>query len=379
MRHTLLSLLLISVMCVSACAGGRGADEQADGKIVLTPVDFAALPGWEHGNFEPALRTFYKSCERWNTLPPERLVSEKNGIGGRVADWKGACRHAAAAVLAKAAPLGYRQFFERFFMPYRVSDRGEAEGLFTGYYEIELRGSRTKQEPFIYPLYRRPPELEKDVPYMSRRRINAGELHERGLELAYAADSVKLFFLHVQGSGRLRLPDGSIMRVGYDGKNNCPYVSIGKYLIQEKGVDLGAVSAQKIKQWLWDHPEDAQSIMEINPSYVFFRELTREGPIGAQGVALTPEISLAVDEQFIPFGAPLWLDTTLPEVVGKEEQVFRRLMIAQDTGSAITGPVRGDVFFGAGPNAEQLAGHMKQAGSYYILLPKTFSPDHVRR
>ena len=209
-------------------------------------------------------------------------------------------------------------------------------------------------------------------PYPSRGDIVAGTLAGRGLEIAWVADPVDAFFLQIQGSGRLALPDGRIVRVGYDGQNGRPYTAIGRVLVEEGALAREAVSMQSIRAWLAAHPDRAEGVMNANSSYVFFRRLAGDGPIGAQGVALTPQRSIAVDPRFVPYSVPVWLDATAPTPDGGAA-ALRRLMIAQDTGGAIRGPVRGDVFWGAGEDAAAIAGRMNDRGRWWILLPRTLA------
>jgi membrane-bound lytic murein transglycosylase A len=292
-----------------------------------------------------------------------------------------------------------RGFFEDWFQPYWVTDAGAADGLFTGYYEPLLFGSRDAGGRYTVPLYRAPadlvrvdlgrfdPELSgysisgriegnQFVPYYSRAEIEAGALDGRGLELLWVDDAVDKFFLQIQGSGQVRLADGSLTRVGYAGQNGHPYRAIGRDLIELGALERAEVSLQSIRAWLEANPSSATTIMDRNRSYIFFEERRDlgpdDGPLGAQGVPLTAGRSLAVDLRHIPLGAPLWLETTVPWPEGPAP--FRHLMIAQDTGGAIDGIVRGDVFFGAGARAEAAAGRMKSGGRYAILLPKSQVP-----
>jgi len=213
-------------------------------------------------------------------------------------------------------------------------------------------------------------------PYFSRGEIERGALDGRALELAWVDDPIKKFFLQIQGSGLVRLDDGRLLRVGYADQNGRVYRAIGRDLIEMGELTREEVSLQTIDAWLRANPDRAEEIMDKNPSYVFFQLLGEadelEGPLGAQGVPLQAGRSLAVDRRFIPYGAPIWLETTAPLPDG--EQVLRRLMIAQDTGGAIRGGVRGDVFWGAGDLAEFVAGHMNNRGSYYVMLPKAAVP-----
>ena len=370
-------------LTLAAC----GDDEPSGGTVSWTPTGFSDLPGWtddRHGEAAAALR---KSCDVLTSRPDARSLGA-DGLAGTVADWRPICE-ALAALDADDA----RAFFERWFVPYRA----DSDGLFTGYYEPTLAASSERTETYATPLHARPDDLvsvnlgefrealagERIAgrivdgrlrPYESRRRIAAGGLDGRGLEIAWVADPVDAFFLHIQGSGRLALDDGSIVRVGYDGQNGHPYTAIGRVLVDEGELAREAVSMQSIRAWLAANPEEARRVMNTNASYVFFRRLAGDGPIGSQGVALTPQRSLAVDRRFVPLSVPVWVDVPVPAADGRGTTTFRRLMIAQDTGGAIRGPVRGDVFWGAGEAAAEVAGRMNSRGRYYLLLPRSLVP-----
>jgi membrane-bound lytic murein transglycosylase A len=388
-------LLVLGLIVLGGCAEERKPAEPAPPptpELTLASVDFADLPGWAEDDPRDALAAFRRSCGRWQKQPPERSVGGQGGFAGTIADWLAVCADAASATDA-------RTFFETRFAPFAVGDRSEREGLFTGYYEPLLRGARAPDAVHRYPLYRRPPDLvgvdlgqfdpelegrriggrvEKGrlVPYADRAAIEAGALSGRQLELLWVDDPVDRFFLEIQGSGQVRLPDGRTVRVGYADQNGRPYRAIGKDLIEIGAIPRERMSMQAIRAWLNANPTAAPGMMARNPSYVFFTELdglaAESGPLGAQGVPLTPGRSLAVDRKFLPLGAPVWVATVAPEPEG--DRPLRRLMVAQDTGGAIRGPVRGDVFWGAGPEAEHLAGHMKSPGRLYILLPRSLTP-----
>jgi membrane-bound lytic murein transglycosylase A len=332
-------------------------------KLVVAPARFSDLAGWEADRQSEALAAFLRSCARLEKEPA----------------WRAACEQGRAVPAGDDAAA--RRFFETALTPVAVTNHGELQGLFTGYYEPELRGCLVADAACRVPIYRRPPELVTVelgrfrpalkgeriagkvehgalVPFASRTAIDEGALAGRQLELAYAADPVELFFLQIQGSGRLRLPDGTVLRLGYDGQNGHPYVPIGRVLL-DRGALEKPVTMQSIKAWLRATPEAAPAVLEENPSYVFFRRLEGEGPIGASGAALTPGRSLAIDRSFLPMGAPVWL----------EAGTLRRLLVAQDAGGAIRGPVRGDVFWGAGAEAEARAGAMQDKGRIWLLVP----------
>lgn len=323
----------------------------------LEDARFADLPGWDDDDHSEALGAFVKSCEAIERQDPDTSLDRKPAMA-TVSLWRERCRLA-----RNTAGSDARAFFETWFRPWRVTGAGGS--LFTGYFEPLLSGSRTRGGPWRWPLYRMPANLS---PLPERAAIDAGALDGMGLELLWVDDPVDAFFLHVQGSGRVRLEDGSEILVGYAGGNGHPYTSIGKELIQRGEIAADDISMASIRAWLASRPHEAAGLMAVNRSYVFFRELEGEGPVGAQGVPLTPGRSLAVDDAFLAYGVPVWLETTLPDGAP-----WRRLMVAQDTGSAITGAVRGDIFFGAGDWAAGMAGAMKSPGRSWILLPATIT------
>ena len=258
-----------------------------------------------------------------------------------------------------------RRFFETSFIPLAVADNGASEGLFTGYYEIELNGSRRRQGRYQTPIYRRPSEPGAATRY-SRAEIEDGALAGCGLELFWIDDLIDAFFLEIQGSGRVRLKEGGTVRVGYDGQNGQPYVPVGRLLVERGIMPRSQTTMIAIRDWMSQHPAAGAALRRENPSYVFFRELSGDGPIGAEGIVLTAERSLAVDRAFIALGIPIWLEAD--ERFGSAESV-QRLVVSQDIGGAIKGPVRGDLFWGTGNAAAARAGGMNARGRYYLLLP----------
>jgi membrane-bound lytic murein transglycosylase A len=335
----------------------------ADG-IALRAVDFAQLPGWKEDDHVQALISFRRSCARLST----------KSLGAKLAlspeDLKPAC--AAAQPISIRDRNAARLFFETNFRPISIASSDGKPGLFTGYFEPQIEAALVPGPKYRYPLYRRPSGLEAtpSTPFLTRAQIEAGGLRAKGLELAYAADPIELFELQIQGSGRLTLPDKKIMRVGFAGHNGHTYLAIGR-ILQEYGAGPEDVTDwPAMKKWLRANPNKAVEAMQRNDRYVFFQEMKGDGPIGAMGIALTPNRSLAVDPAMIPYGAPVWLDTSLP---GPRSNVagppLRSLMVAQDTGGAIKGPARGDIFFGFGDQAAALAGKMKSPGSWYVLMP----------
>jgi membrane-bound lytic murein transglycosylase A len=328
--------------------------------LQLRAVAFADLPGWREDSPAAALAAFRRSCARILALAPNAGLAPAE-IAGRAQPWQQVCRK--AAELPAGSDAAARAFFEGAFQPYALADGGGSEGFFTGYYLPRVAGSRRKMAGYDVPLYRRPPDLA--TPYFSRAEIDAGALAGRGLELVWLASPIDAFFVSVQGSATVALSDGSVMRIGVAGTNGLGYVAIGRILIARGEIPAEQMSLQSLRAWLIAHPGEAKGLMEQNPRYVFFRELPGADPIGSEGVALTAGRSLAVDPAFLPLGAPIYVATT--DGAGG---ALRRLMLAQDTGSAIKGPLRADVYWGGGEDAEALAGPMKSPGSLYLLLPK---------
>ena len=362
-------------------------------KLVLAKTTFKKIIGWNSDRHDQALAVFIRSCAKIKNNPTRIMYGPVKEVSG---DWLGPCKIALTLPLNR--PDVARHFFETRFQPFLAMSGRQPEGLFTGYFEMELKGSWLRKEPYITPIYERPPELvEADlgvfknelrgerllgkvvagrlVPFADRGEIEAGALFGRGLELIWVDSPIDAFFLHVQGSGRVLMEDGTIIRIGYAARNGHAYTSIGTELIKMGELQQEQVSMQSIRSWLKNHPERATALMAKNRSFIFFRIVEgalsslheKQGPIGAQGVLLTPGRSLAVDRHYIPLGIPIWLDTTDPINL---DEPLRRLVIAQDTGSAIKGPVRGDLFWGFGSLAAAKAGLMKQKGRYFLLLPK---------
>ncbi|MBL8685218.1 MAG: MltA domain-containing protein [Myxococcales bacterium] len=335
---------------------------------------FAALPGWSEDTIAEALPAFRRTCERIARASDTRSVGRENA-GGTIADWRPAC---AALPAADADHTTVRAFFERWFTPVAVTGDNGTEGFFTGYYEPLLRGSRRRHGRFRTPLYTRPRDMVSTPRgtgrlvrgrfrrYHTRAEIAAGALRRTAQVIVWVDDPVDAFFLEIQGSGRVELDDGTTLQINYAASNGHEYVAIGRTLIDRGAIERSQVSLQTIRAWLSAHPREAQSVMNTNPSYVFFRESETQGAHGAEGVVLEPGRSMAVDPRFVPLGVPLYLDVAPLEGVGP----IRRLVVAQDTGGAIRGAVRGDLFWGHGQDAYDRAGRMRQRGRYWMLLPK---------
>ena len=335
-------------------------------KLTLTPVSYRQLRGWADDHHGRALSVFVRSCRRVRSEPPAR--ADADGVLARVAGaWPSVCDAARQAQHGIHGDHAARQFFEKSFLAYRVTANDSAEGLFTGYFEPQLRGARRSSARYSTPLYA-PPPGGAGLP--SRAEIRRGALENRGLELIWLDDPIDAFFLHIQGSGRVQMEDGSTVRVGFAGRNGQPYFAIGRELVARGVLAPGNVSLQTILAWLRANPAEADDVMDMNRSFIFFRLVRGDGPIGAMGLALTPGRSLAIDRRYIPLGAPMWLETVDPLDL---KIPLRRLFVAQDTGSAIRGPVRGDVFWGGDADAARRAGRMRSPGSYYLLLPRVAS------
>lgn len=386
-----LALIGVVALCLTACDRKEEAKvPPAPEALTLAPVAFTDLPGWTVDHLSDALPALARSCGRLMSQPPDRRVGP-GGLAGKVADWQTACARLSA--VPSGDDSAAQSFLETHFTPYAAGNNGDRKGLFTGYYEVELDGSHSPDPAYPVPLYKRPGDLvmvdlgdfadrwkgERTAgrvvdgrlkPFEDRAAIESGALRGKGLELVWLKDPIATFFLHIQGSGRVRMADGTEMRVGYAGQNGHKYVAIGKELIERGELKREEVSLQTIRAWLRAHPGEAPGVMNLNPSFVFFQTLKGDGPNGAQGVALTPGRSLAVDSKFVPYGVPVWLDAEDPV---DKTQPLRRLLVAQDTGGAIRGPVRGDVFWGHGDEAESKAGVMKSRGEYFLLLPRTVS------
>ena len=352
-------------------------------KSIHKRAQWSALAGWADDDLFPAWQAFLKSC----------TVLSKQPV------WKENCK--AANSLQKPNNTILRNFFESYFTPYQIinTDNSE-EGLVTGYYEPLLKGSRKPSSRYRYPIYATPNELltidlgaaypelkdlrlrgrldgRKIVPYYSRAEIMTNPKILNGYELLWVEDEVELFFLHIQGSGRIVFDNGEMMKIGFADQNGHPYNSIGKLLVQRGDLPLEKASMQGIKQWGQENPSKLPALLQQNARYVFFRELPADlsGPIGALGVPLTAGRSIAIDPLSIPQGAPVFLATTWPNT----NKPLNRLMVAQDVGSAIKGGIRADFFWGFGHEAGNQAGRMKQSGKMWVLMPRSYTAPALTR
>ncbi len=394
MWAVLLSTLVVLAACAPPSIPEISPEPPHADRLHLRAASFADLPGWGVDRQGDGLRAFLRSCDK--LLRRNASAGLGGAIPGTAGAWHGACE--AAGVRDPRDHLAARLFFEDWFQPYAVLNNGSETGLFTGYFEPELQGSLTPGDGYDIALYRRPDDLVTVslgrfreamageriagrvvdgalLPYPSRAEIDTGALAGQSLELVWVDSAVDAFFLHIQGSGRVRLKDGGARRIAYAASNGQPYLAIGRSLVKRGALEVEEVTMQSIRAWLEANPTDAPAVMRENSAFIFFRWLdgkTAElGPVGAAGVPLLAGRSLAVDRKFLPLGAPLWLAAEAPDGDPlRPDQVLRRLMVTQDTGGAIRGPVRGDVFWGTGRDAGEIAGRMKHQGRYWLLLPR---------
>ncbi len=359
------------------------------------PVAWADIVGWREDDHLLAYKAFRISCR---PIAAERKPpAEPKALGTSLRD---PCRAARALEIDTGARA--KAFFEEHFLPVRISRLGEAEGFVTGYYEPILDGSRTQTETYPVPVYRRPSNLfvrgareshaglpnkgqvfrkigrRKLVPYYDRAEIEDGAIAGRGLEIVWLKNQTDLLFTQIQGSARVRLEDGSTVRINYDAHNGFSYTPVGRILIERNIIPKDQMSMQKIREWMQQNPDGANELRRQNRSYVFFREVNlsaTEEPVGAQGVSLSPGRSIAVDRALHVYGTPFFIEGELPIESEQSKTPFRRLMIAQDTGSAIVGPARADLYFGAGAEAGKISGRFRHNARFVMLVPNSLDPS----
>ena len=383
-KHAIAGALL--ALMISSCAPTEKT-VAPDVPLSITPTTFSSLQGWASDDHATALDAFRRSCRR--VIDGAETPRAIGGMAEAPETWRGICD--GAFRIRPDDGQAARLFFERHFRPYAAHAGTVADGLFTGYYEAELSGALKQSDRFSVPIYAAPSNIvsvdlglfdtalagrtitgqrvdNRVRPLPDRAAIEGGALSGRGLELVWVDSAVDAFFLHVQGSGQVRLEDGTVRRVGFAARNGHPYTAIGRHLIADGEIPAAKMSMQAIREWIAANPDRGRALMEKNKSFIFFRFLDGEGPVGASGVELTPGRSLAVDTAHVPFGVPIWLETTDPT---DPATPINRLLVAQDTGAAIRGAIRGDVFWGFGADAAAKAGAMKERGRYFLLLPET--------
>ena len=358
------------------------------------PVAWGDIAGWNEDDHLQALKAFRTSCKAISAQRNPSADPKALGISLRHP-----CRIAQTAELSDEASA--RRFFEAQFLPFRISRLGEAEGFVTGYYEPVIDGSRTQTDVYTVPVYRRPSNLfvrgfradatglpnkgqvfrkigrRKLVPYYDRAEIEDGAIAGRGLEICWLKNQTDLLFTQIQGSARVRLEDGSTLRINYDAHNGYPYTPVGRILIDRNIIPRDQMSMQRIREWMEQNPEGANELRRQNRSYVFFREVglsDKDEAVGAQGVPLMPGRSIAVDKSLHVYGTPFFIEGELPIESEQAKTPFRRLMVAQDTGSAIVGPARADLYFGAGVDAGKVSGRLRHNIRFVMLVPKSLDP-----
>ncbi len=356
------------------------------------PLAWHELTGWMEDDHSEALSAFLASCRPILKSSPKSR-SERGETYRALFE---VCGRAMAALPVNEA--GSRKFFEENFRPVRMSAAGEKDGFFTGYYEPVIEGSRTPSEIYTTPLYRRPPDLvtqrlrrsggkgkagkrvvkRATAPYYDRAQIEDGVLDGRELEICWVKSPIDAFFAEIQGSVRVRLDDGKVIRLNYADKNGHPYTAVGRFLIERGYVSKEEISMQKIREYMEKFPEEGKKLRRENKSFVFFRETDLsefDEAIGAQGISLTAARSIAVDRKLHTYGIPVFVNAYLPIASEKPDTWFRRLMVAQDTGGAIIGPARADIYLGAGDEAERAAGRFKHPGQFVMLVPNELDPS----
>jgi membrane-bound lytic murein transglycosylase A len=358
----------------------------------LETITWSEINGWENDDHAAAFATFLNSCKVMvRGTPPNRVGSEF------YAALQSVCKRAVSANPRNGEAA--RAFFEQNFRPMRIAPLGETNGFLTGYYEPIIDGSPVATKEYKVPIYRTPSNLALRVPrkkvatagvlnwrrfahravgfFYDRAAIEDGALAGRNLEICYLKDPIDLFFAQIQGSARIKLPDGKVMRLNYDGHNGWPYTPIGRILIERNVVPRDEMSMDRIREWMQANPDEGKELRRRNKSFVFFRETglaDHEEPVGAQGVSLTPGRSIATDKSIHVYGTPFFIEAELPVENEKADNKFQRLMVSQDTGGAILGPARADLYFGAGDAAAHAAGRIRHPGLFTMLIPRDIDP-----
>ncbi len=392
---------LVAIVLAGYAKPSEGQSKLSPGAAVtkiapkFLPVMFTAVPGWQQDDLAAAFQAYLKSCK---IVIAASKAGNKGGGAPTTPAMLVVCEEALKLGSKPVSDAAAKAFFETHFVPHKV-EHNSSPGLVTGYYEPVIQGSRKPSAKFSTPIYNRPPDLVNLVeesqrgakdgtlthgrktakgvePYATRDEIEKGALKGKGLELVYLANPVDAFFMQIQGSGRIKFPDGSMVRVSYDGKNGHPYTSVGRHLIDTGVIAADKMTLQALGDWLKADPERGRRAMWQNKSYVFFRELKgaeAEGALGVLHIPLTAGRSLAVDAGVHAIGTPVYVSAPALTHATKSGG-FNRLMVAQDVGSAIKGPERGDIYFGSGDDAGKLAGITKQPANFYVLLPRVAFP-----
>jgi membrane-bound lytic murein transglycosylase A len=395
MTLTRLAATAALAIALVAALAGTAAAEPGSLKFPdasLQPSDWSQLDGWSGDDHAAAYKTFLASCRA--ILPQKPKPAARRFIEAM----KTVCRRARETAPTNAAEA--RAFFEANFLPIRIAKVGEEQGFLTGYYEPIVPGSRMPTPEYAVPMHRRPGDLimagkrkkagsfsnkgkvyrrvgKKSVVYYDRAQIEDGALDGRHLEICWLKDPIDAFFIHIQGSARIRLEDGAMLRINYDAHNGHTYLPVGRVLIDRGEVTKEEMSMDRIRQWMLAARDGGRELRRMNKSYVFFRVIglaDHEEPVGAQGVPLTAGRSIAIDRHLHAYGTLFWIEADLPIASETPDTKFRRLMVGQDTGSAIIGPARADIYFGAGDEAGRIGGRIKQPGRFTMLIPRSIDP-----
>ncbi len=378
-QHRGHQLLVLGALLVSAC------EDYKQEIFRVEAVSYAQLPGWQNENFHNFWSNYQRNCEKILKKIPDPIdhlpLEEK--------EWRAVCQK--VVDFKEESSEKQREFIQKYFVPYRIVSYGKDEGLFTGYFQPILRARKTQTDRYAYAVYRKPDDLiivedlrvfyphlkgiriaGRDVgghliPYDTREDIHRGSLKGKGYEIAWVEDPIHLFFMHIQGSGILEFEDKSRLYLSYAATNGHAYQAVGQILTAQGEIPKEKMGMQSIVSWLKNNPRRQDEILNLNKSYVFFKRSPLQGVVGALETPLTPLRSLAVDRNYIPLGSLLWLDVEHPT---QTQPRIQQLVVAQDVGGAIKGPIRGDLFWGEGDQAGALAGQMKSKGTYYLLLPR---------
>ena len=370
-------LLLFLLLAMCSCSGVKKRRYEVR-EARFTRIKYNQILGWNYDNHLVSLKAFANSCEAIMKRKSYHYISYLTSLGGKSIHWQKICKDLQRRNFQTNKEA--KKFFEKWFFPYKVlNSKNSSVGKFTGYYEIEMNGSLKKNRKFKYPVYMPPKNLatHQNRHYLSHAAINNGSLRGKNLELVWVDNHARLYFMHIQGSGRIKLKNNKLMRLGYAGQNGFDYKSIGPYFKHYDAKNINSVL--DMMKWIQRNPRDGKKIMEKNQSYIFFKQINGNGPIGAQSVPLTAERSIALDSGIYPYSMPTWVETNLPKTKNYLGRKYRRLFITQDTGGAIKGAIRGDIFFGHGKRAEELACYMNNKGNMYVLFPKNVKIPTIYR
>jgi membrane-bound lytic murein transglycosylase A len=373
-RHARTRWLSGAALCFLAAAPAAAHGPMKFRNAKVEPVTFAALNGWADDDQAAAFGAFLKSCKA--ILNGTAAMRKARPIYGALYE---VCHRAVAAGTLDRVQA--RTFFEKNFKPVRISPLNDPQGFLTGYYETEFEASRYPSDEFKFPIYRVPQKLvghSKVFANLNRGEIEDGAIAGRDLEICYVKDPIDAFFAQIQGSARVKLDSGNLLRLNYIASNGQPYTPVGKFLIDKGIISKEEMSMDKIRDWMEANPDEGKELRRKNRSFVFFQETAlgaHDECIGAQGVPLTPERSLAVDKSLHVYGTPFWIEAELPIKSETPDTPFHRLMVAQDTGSAIVGPARADIYFGHGEEISHIAGRIKQHGNFYMMVPQTLAVE----